>query len=91
MKATYDNENSWEGGQWWKLENGFTAIVGYGHCGEYVTKIFPTGLEVRDGWQACNGDDDAPDWAKPWIQPTSPGHWQTVMRPCFEKCWPESR
>ena len=90
MKATRDKNNSWEGSEWWNLDNGFTAVVEYGHCGEYVTKLFPKGSGVRDGWRASSGDAP-PDWAKSWIQPTSPGHWQTVMRPCFEKVWPESR
>lgn len=84
MKAKHDNRQSWEKQQYWKLDNGWTAIVEFSpHYGDYITQLYNKDVK----WQACNGLKDLPDFAKDWVTPISPGHWQTLVRTNFEKDW----
>jgi hypothetical protein len=79
-----DLENSWGKQDYWKLNNGFTVIVEYSpHYGEYISQIFNS--KIR--YCACDGIEKFPDWARAWIEPIAPGHWQTIMKPKFLKLW----
>lgn len=105
ITGVYLPRQSWEKASHWKLSNGFTCVIQYGHYGELITC-----MESPDGqkWHACNGHLSADrkdfnqtaadgDWtkfppelefARDWIEPTSPGHWQTIMRPKFKREYP---
>jgi hypothetical protein len=88
--------SSWEKCRHVRLSNGFKAHISYSqHYGDFISRI-----ESPDGkiWQACDGylSDDNGNWdkfpaelefARAWVKPTSPGHWQTLMRPEFDIKW----
>lgn len=57
--------SSWEKQQWYKLANGYTAIVEHNpHYGLMVTGLFSETAE----WSCCNGLQDIPDYARPWVK-----------------------
>lgn len=86
MRATIDRKQSWEKQTFWKLENGWTAIVNFGVYGENISQLIDNTTGFR--WQACNGREDLPEFARAWVTPIAEGHWQTLVRPIFERHYP---
>jgi hypothetical protein len=81
LKARYDKDFSWNGRQWYDLENGCKIAVEYNVFYGDLVKVI---CDVEGEWRANDGLDSLPErfpWAKAWIAPIAEGHWQRVMRP----------
>lgn len=80
MKAKYDKERSWEKRKWYDLENDCSICVEYNpFYGDLVSIIH----DHESEWYANNGLDSLPEcfsFAREWIEPIVPGHWQRVMK-----------
>lgn len=80
MKAKYDKERSWEKQSFFDLENDCSIRVEYNpFYGPLVTAI----ADFEGEWFACNGLESLPErfaFARAWIEPITPGHWQRVMK-----------
>lgn len=77
---------SWEKQTVWDLSNGCRVTVERSHYGEMVARID----DAAGYWHCSNGYDSIPDrfsWARDWIEPIEPGHWDTIMIPKFRKTW----
>lgn len=68
---------SWEKQNVFLLSNGYKAIVEYGLYGRMITALYTD----SECWHCSNGFSALPDFAQEWIEPISPGHWETILRP----------
>lgn len=81
MNGTYNHKQSWLRQHVFTLENGWTATIESSYYGDMISCL------EKDGyvWHCSNGQADLPEFAREWVQPIAPGHWQTLVRPLFNK------
>ena len=83
MMGVYLKDRSWEKQRLYELENGYIITVETGAYGCMISNI-----QNKKGiilYHSSDGMEAAPDWIKPWILPIADGHWQRVIRPCFDE------